>query len=129
MSQYRIESKGPLLSLSVLVSACLLTSLLHNALLIGVKMCLFSSYSSLNLNLKAIRSRSEREEERKKHSAILGYSEPFPSKVTFQTKCLLRYLGHSAFSYFLGNFLPALLPSLLSFPPRLIIKHAQLSQI
>lgn len=81
---------------SVLLSAYSAAPLLHNVLLICVKMCLFFSNSSLNLNLKVIRSRSEREERKKDRSAILGSSEPFPSKVTFQTKCLRRYLGHGA---------------------------------
>lgn len=99
MSLNWIQSKGQLLSLPVLPSACLAALLLHNRLLIGVKMCLCSLLTALsNLNLKAIRLRSERSvyerERKKKWSAILGYSEPFHSKVTFQTKCLLRYLGH-----------------------------------
>lgn len=129
MSLTWIQSKGQLLSLPVLPSACLAALLLHNRLLIGVKMCLCSLLTALsNLNLKAIRLRSERsvyERERKKNGlpfwAILSR---FTARSLFKQNVSSAIWVTDAFSYFLGNFLP-----LFSFPPRLIIKHAQLSQI
>lgn len=129
-SLHWIQSKGQLF----LPSACLAASLLHNTLLIGVKKCLCSPLTALsNLNLKAIRLRSERsvyEREREKNGlpfwAILSRFTArslFKQNVSSAIWVTLRSLTFSETSSLLCSH------PLFSFPPRLIIKHAQLSQI
>lgn len=62
-----------------------------------LKLCLTWTWTDGSAHIEAIEN-------------YLSYSELFHSKVTFKAKCLLHYLGHSAFCYFHRNFLLSFLP-------------------